>query len=246
MATVRMADYLRHNIVKKFRQLYDKSNPPIEQKAYHGDKLYETLLSGKIEKLNEKIVESFGNIIELNELLMETDTLKIKTDMLLYDYEREYDEVKDTHFWKIKEKFKEDVEIEVPLSSQSLMFCQRGGYYDTPAAIHVDELTNADIPDAAKEYIEKIKKNHQDESYRYAKKYIDSEKVDETLLQFTTLNQALKAWPALSKLVPQDKISKVHEKQQRKRKEQQQRSKVKPVEQNLNKTILTASLLGDD
>ena len=197
MATVRMADYLRHNIVKKFRQLYDKSNPPIEQKAYHGDKLYETLLSGKIEKLNEKFDDNYD-------------------------------------------------EIEVPLSSQSLMFCQRGGYYDTPAAIHVDELTNADIPDAAKEYIEKIKKNHQNESYRYAKKYIDSEKVDETLLQFTTLNQALKAWPALSKLVPQDKISKVHEKQQRKRKEQQQRSKVKPVEQNLNKTILTASLLGDD
>lgn len=243
MATVRMADYLRHNIVKKFKELYDKSNPPIEQKAYHGDKLYETLLSGKIEKLNEKIVESFGNLVELNELLMETDTLTIKTKMMLYDYEREYDEIKDTHFYKIKEKFKDNVEIEVPLSSPSLMFCQRGGYYDTPTAINVD---NADIPDTAKEYIEKIKKNNQDESYRYAKKYIDSEKVDETLLQFTTLNQALKAWPALSKLVPQDKISKVHEKQQRKRKEQQQRSKVKPVEQNLNKTILTASLLGDD
>lgn len=243
MATVRMADYLRHNIVKKFKQLYDKSNPPIEQKAYHGDKLYETLLSGKIEKLNQQIVESFGNIIELNELLMETDTLKIKTDMMLYDSEREYDEVKDTHSYKIKEKFRDDVEIEVPLSSKSLMFVQKEGYYETPAAIYVD---NADIPDAAKEYIEKIKKNHQDESYRDAKKYIDSEKVDETLLQFTTLNQALKAWPALSKLVPQDKISKVHEKQQRKRKEQQQRSKVAPVEQNLNKTILTASLLGDD
>jgi len=243
MATVRMADYLRHNIVKKFKELYDKSNPPIEQKAYHGDKLYETLLSGKIEKLNQQIVESFGNILELNELLMETDTLKIKTDMMLYDSEREYDEVKNTHFYKIKEKFRDDVEIEVPLSSKSLMFVQKERYYEAPAAIYVD---NADIPDAAKEYIEKIKKNHQDESYRYAKKYIDSEKVDETLLQFTTLNQALKAWPALSKLVPQDKISKVHEKQQRKRKEQQQRSKVKPVEQNLNKTILTASLLGDD
>ena len=243
MATVRMADYLRHNIVKKFKQLYDKSNPPIEQQPYHGDKLYETLISGKVQKLSQQVEESFGDLIDTNDLLMETDQLKLQTNIMVYDYEREFDGVKNMNVYSIVERFKEDEVIEVPLSSSVNMFAKRDRYYSEIVCINAD---SENIHDAAKEYIEKIKKNHQNESYRYAKKYIDSEKVDETLLQFTTLNQALKAWPALSKLVPQDKISKVHEKQQRKRKEQQQRSKVAPVEQNLNKTILTASLLGDD
>tara|TARA_B100001250_G_scaffold193318_1_gene166185 strand:- start:122 stop:853 length:732 start_codon:yes stop_codon:yes gene_type:complete len=243
MATVRMADYLRHKIVTRFKELYDKSNPPIEQQPYHGDKLYETLISGKVQKLTEQVEESFGDLIDTNDLLMKTDQLKLQTNIMLYDYEREFDEVKDTHFYKIKEKFRENEVIEVPLSSSVEMFAKKDRYYSEIISLNAD---SENISELAKEYIEKIKKNHQQESKRKAKRYIDSEKVDETLLQFTTLNQALKAWPALSKLVPQDKISKVHEKQQRKRKEQQQRSKVAPVEQNLNKTILTASLLGDD
>ena len=243
MATVRMADYLRHKIVTRFKELYDKSNPPIEQQPYHGDKLYETLISGKVQKLTEQVEESFGDLIDTNDLLMKTDQLKLQTNIMLYDYEREFDEVKDTHFYKIKEKFRENEVIEVPLSSSVEMFAKKDRYYSEIISLNAD---SENISELAKEYIEKIKKNHQQESKRKAKRYIDSEKVDETLLQFTTLNQALKAWPALSKLVPQDKISKVHERQQRKRKEQQQRSKVAPVEQNLNKTILTASLLGDD
>ena len=243
MATVRMADYLRHNIVKKFKELYDKSNPPIEQQPYHGDKLYETLISGKVQKLSEQVEESFGDLIDTNDLLMETDQLKLQTNIMVYDYERDFDDSKNMNVYSIVEKFKENEIIEVPLSSSVNMFAKRDRYYSEIVCLNAD---SENIPEAAKEYIEKIKKNHQEESRRYAKKYVDSEKVDETLLQFTTLNQALKAWPALSKLVPQDKISKVHERQQRKRKEQQQRSKVAPVEQNLNKTILTASLLGDD
>ena len=95
-------------------------------------------------------------------------------------------------------------------------------------------------------YSKKIISVEQRETKRLAKRAADIHKVDAALDNFTTLNQALKAWPALTKLVSQDKISKVHEKQQRKRKEQQQRSKIEPIEQGLNQTILTAALLGDD
>jgi len=243
MATVRMADYLRHNIGKKFKELYDKSNPPIEQEPHHGDKLYETLLSGKVQELAHQVQESFGDLVDIDDLLVETESLKLKTKIMLYDWEREWDEEKSINTYVIQERFVEQETIEVPLSSSVNMFSNNQRYYTEAAPINGDAI---DIPEAAKEYIEIIKKNHQEESKRKAKRYVDAEKVEQTLDQFTTLNQALKAWPALSKLVPQDKISKVHEKQQRKRKEQQQRSKVVPVEQNLNKTILTASLLGDD
>ena len=68
------------------------------------------------------------------------------------------------------------------------------------------------------------------------------------MLKFTTLNQALKAWPALSKLVEPEKLAKVHEKQQRKRKQEQQKQMADEVvlDNELNKTILTASLIGDE
>ena len=74
------------------------------------------------------------------------------------------------------------------------------------------------------------------------------DKVNELLCKFTTLNQALKAWPALSKLVEPEKIAKVHEKQQRKRKQEQQKEIADQVvlDNDLNKTILTASLIGDE
>jgi len=73
-------------------------------------------------------------------------------------------------------------------------------------------------------------------------------KVRNLLENFTTLNQALKAWPAISKLVPEDKIAKVHEKQQRKRKEAQRKEMADEVvvDNDLNQTILTASLMGDN
>ena len=94
-------------------------------------------------------------------------------------------------------------------------------------------------------YIKDAIKFEQYENERDLKRDLDTDKVEKAVKQFTTLNQALKAWPALAKLCPPEKVSKVHEKQQRKRKEAQNRAKIEPIEQELNQTILTASLLED-
>ena len=91
----------------------------------------------------------------------------------------------------------------------------------------------------------------QDEYAAYSKATLTMEfdrlKLQNLLEQFTTLNQALKAWPAISKLVPSEAMYKVNEKQERKRK--QQKLKLAADETldaaDLNNTLLTASLLGD-
>ena len=91
----------------------------------------------------------------------------------------------------------------------------------------------------------------QDEYATYSKATLTMEfdrlKLQNLLEQFTTLNQALKAWPAISKLVPSEAMYKVNEKQERKRK--QQKLKLAADETldaaGLNNTLLTASLLGD-
>jgi hypothetical protein len=84
---------------------------------------------------------------------------------------------------------------------------------------------------------------YNDNQDRGARQYKD--KVRETISSFTTLNQALRAWPALKDLVDQDKIDKVYEKVERKAKQQQERESIEIHEQELNSVLLTASLLGN-
>ena len=75
------------------------------------------------------------------------------------------------------------------------------------------------------------------------------DKVKEALEIFTTLNQALKAWPAIKKLIPDEEkhlLARVYEKVQRKKKQDQQRAEIELNEAALNEVILTNSLIGGD
>ena len=68
-------------------------------------------------------------------------------------------------------------------------------------------------------------------------------KIEEAIEPFSTLNQALKAWPALKDLVDDQYVQKVYEKVERKAKQQQQREAIAIQEQELNEVLLTANLL---
>jgi hypothetical protein len=238
MATVRMADYLRHEIVRKFEDLYDKSNPVKEISTHVGDKVYDIFLGSKINDFMDAINKDFKGLIKAEDLFITNNEININLNLMQYRSKRQEDKT-----YKVEEFYEEDVTITVPLSSEMSQLKKVDGWRDEGVILNLEATT---IPDHAQMYIDKIKKVTQEESKRLAKKRADCEKVETALDGFTTLNQALKAWPALSKLVSKEKIAKVHEKQQRKRKEQQQRSKIEPIEPGLNQTILTATLLGDD
>ena len=244
MATVRMADYLRRDIVRKFEQLYDKSNPQIEHSTHVGDKMYDIFLGGKVLQFKEQISNIFGDIIDPDSMFIKSSTLPVSINMMVYDDIREYNDLEDKYITQVKEQFEDGRRIDLPLSVESLQMNDINSWRGEEAI--VVSLDSNDIPEHAQMYIDKVKEIEQKETKRLAKRRADSEKVERALENFTTLNQALKAWPALTKLVSSEKIAKVHEKQQRKRKEKQQRSKIEPIESNLNQTILTASLLGDD
>ena len=238
MATVRMADYLRREIVRKFEELYDKSNPVKEISTHVGDKVYDIFLGSKINGFMDSVNEDFKGLIKSKDLFVTNNEITVCLGLMQYRVERQEDRT-----YKVEEFYEEDVTINIPLSSEMPQLKKVDGWRDEGVVLN---LENTIIPDHAQMYIDRIKKVTQEESKRLAKKRADCEKVETALDGFTTLNQALKAWPALSKLVSQEKIAKVHEKQQRKRKEQQQRSTIEPIEPGLNQTILSATLLGDD
>jgi len=79
------------------------------------------------------------------------------------------------------------------------------------------------------------------------KKHEYTSLVADNLDNFTTLNQALKAWPALEKLITDNwAMQRVHERVKRKKKQDEQRAEIELNETELNSVILTNSLLGDD
>jgi len=82
---------------------------------------------------------------------------------------------------------------------------------------------------------------HNDACRTGEREYIN--KIEEAISDFSTLNQALKAWPALKDLVDDQYVQKVYEKVERKAKQQQQREAIAIQEQELNEVLLTANLL---
>ena len=246
MATVRMADYLKRDITTKFKKLYNKSNPKLEHSTYVGDKLYDLLLGAKTEEFKEQVSNTFGVYVNPEKFFLKSNKLPVSLSMLIYKDVRDFDDIQHKYVVKVEEEFEDEREIDLPLSGEYLQLVDLSTSWTTQAVTMKLDNYEEKEEQLFQLYTKKIISVEQRETKRLAKRAADVHKVEQALEQFTTLNQALKAWPALTKRVDQDKISKVHEKQQRKRKEQQQRSKIKPIEQGLNQTILTASLLGED
>ena len=233
MSTVRMARYLVHEIKNKFEENFDKAYPEKEIPTSVGDKLYQELMGNKIPKVKDVLEEQFGQQLDISDFFIKTSTLKLEVP--IYIKERNWDSTNSKYIYT--DELDEKHRVYVNLSNEKLVPRDAAGYRDDPVTFKLTGDENIPIKD--------IIKFVQYESKREAKRDEDSQKVVNTIEQFTTLNQALKAWPALTKLCPPEKISKVHEKQQRKRKEAENRAKIQPIEQSINQTILTASLLED-
>ena len=105
-------------------------------------------------------------------------------------------------------------------------------------------LNNPDLAEAVNKVSEIASFNR----LNYFKKLRKQHKFTDTLREFTTLNQALKAWPALSKVVQEawpEKMVTVHKKTERRAQEKKNKEMMDGVAQELNTVILGGSLLED-
>ena len=236
MSTVRMSEYLKRDIVRKFEESHKKSKPQMELDVARGDAIYNEYIGSKISTAIEQLSETFGDTVDVEDLFPKKSSIEVTVPVhvtkLRWDGE-EY--VKET-------ELDEDYNLTVPLSTERKVFYgfSNDGYYGRQIKYNFDRYENKDLNYLCEvvEYNSKLN----------AIRDLSAKKVEELLDKFTTLNQALKAWPALSKLVEPEKLAKVHEKQQRKRKQEQQKQMADQVvvDNDLNKTILSASLIGDE
>ena len=241
MSTVRMSDQLQRDITRKAEDMYDRAHPYQEFPEYLGNKIYTKYLKDDLENVSSHVLSNMPNEISNRKLKMaEVTDLNITSNYCIhknatddpedYDGEPEFGE----HRFMIK----------VIGGYQVLKMFNTGSNYNNDE-LQLDLVINTDnaVPDC--ELIAELYKIRRENDLRANERNNYRRTVSNTIESFTTLNQALKAWPALKDLVAQDKIDKVYEKVERKAKQQQQREAIEVQEQALNSVILTASLLGD-
>ena len=239
MSTVRMSDYLKRDIVRSFSESHKKSKPEMDLDSSRGDEIYNTYIGPKVNQAKDAVQEALGDILDAEEMFGKASELKVQVPITRSSCNWNSDEQK----YEIESALIEDYSLNVPLSTERLV---PKGHDSGSYSSYSKEITYTFDRYADKQL------NYLCEIVEYnsklgAQRDLAERNVEELLNKFTTLNQALKAWPALEKLVEPEKIAKVHEKQQRKRKQAIQKEMADQVviDNDLNKTILTASLIGD-
>ena len=250
MSTVRMSSSLQYEIADKAKRTFEKANPAKEFDSMLGNKLYDKYLKEKLETMQGFL------LMEENQSVLLRNTISIR-EIYQLNLKLVYSELRETTDYDgndVPEIVTEDMRFSLPVTNRQIMALLSSEPDSYRDAVRVDlildisgenEEGNAskvvlDCPLVEEAFNTRM---YNDNQYEGARHYKD--KVRETISSFTTLNQALKAWPALKDLVDQDKIDKVYEKVERKAKQQQERESVQIHEQELNSVILTASLLGD-
>ncbi len=240
MSTVRMSDYLRRDIVNKFEASHEKSKPNLELDTTRGDTIYNRYIGPNVEQAKEGLRNNLGDILDTNQMFGKANTLKCSVPLNVTN--AVWANMIDGTYQSVT-NLEEEYRFTIPLSSERIvpMGIDQGSYntYAREVVFNFDRHEDTDLNYLCEcaEYNYKIE----------AQRKVASSKVNQLLMKFTTLNQALKAWPALSKLVDPEKLAKVHEKQERKRMQNIQKEMADKVvvDNDLNKTILSASLVGD-
>ena len=226
MATVRMSDKLKYAILDEAEHQFQNVNKEKEIPLDVGDAIY--------TKYAQPIVDSVQNLIikypHVKNFMSFENMSEISVGFVIPSDVSDQDQT-----YSSTSQLKMSAERPFP----------RGGgnsYNYNHISFHIPH----DCEHAEK--IREVKNHNEDVSTRRADYRA---KVRDTIENFTTVNQALKAWPALEKLIAGTSdgawvLQRVNEKVQRKKKQAEQRAEIELNETDLNSVILTNALIGDD
>lgn len=235
MATVRMSDELVNRLTDQYRKDYDKTSPNQEVPSSVGDTIYKhTMEIGvqKFRKLMDEVPSVKTNEVE-NNFFTKDSTMSVKVNAFEYSIDDDENTIKEAVV----------ADEDIPLSTERTQFGM--GYSSTVTLnLYDGDETNPDLAEAINKVSEVSSFNRLNAFNKKEKEH----KFRSTLREFTTLNQALKAWPALSKVVQEawpEKMVTVHKKTERRAQEKKNKEMMDGVAQDLNTVILGGSLLED-
>jgi len=235
MATVRMSDELVNRLTDQYRRDYDKTSPNQEVPSSVGDTIYKHTMEVGVEKfrkLMDEVPSVKTNEVE-NNFFTKNSLLSVKVNAFEYSIDDDGNTIKEAVV----------ADEDIPLSTERTQFGM--GYSSTITLnLYDGDETNPDLAEAVNKVSEVSSFNRLNVFNKKEKEH----KFRSTLLKFTTLNQALKAWPALSKVVQEawpEKMVTVHKKTERRAQEKKNKEMMEGVAQDLNTVILGGSLLED-
>jgi len=213
MATVRMSDRLLHDIRSKAKEKYRVVNP--EKEFPLADTFYNENISPKLDKLLQQFSETLDNMV--NYTVKNVESLNVNVDVPTDDPAR-------------------------PVKTETYN-CKFSSERKIPSFMSASWYAGEINLPFEHEFAQNLYGISQYNKKRKEQESTYVEKITEVCKEFSTLNQAMKAWPALKDLVPQDSVQKLYEKVNRKAKQQQQRDFIVEQEQELNEVLLESKLL---
>jgi len=213
MATVRMSDRLLRDIRQNAKEKYQVVNP--EKEYPLADTFYSENISPKLDKLMQQFSETLDNMV--NYTMKNVEQINFNVDVPTDDPARPVKT--ETYPCRFS-------------SERKVPSFMSNSWYSAEINLPFDHEFAQQLY-TINEYNKKRKEQEQT--------YVN--KIENVCQEFSTLNQAMKAWPALKDLVPAEKVQKLYEKVNRKAKQQQQRDFIVEQEQELNEVLLESKLL---
>ncbi len=225
MATVRMSQRLIDEMVSTASRKFEKQNPKKEFPATAGDKIVDEFkLVDKCLSTKKYMEETWGSMAKVP-----TNTVSsvyIESQLSEYDDEGEYRQ-------SYQREKSYHLDLSTPIEVPELLNTRYGSF-----TLKVEPTNEVFIQCYS---IDQENRRIADRQYEF------KNDLRNTLRQFTTLNQALKASDgAYGKLVPQESMTRVMEKDDRTRRATELAEIAQKDISTLQEVLLTDSLLGDD
>lgn len=219
MATVRMSMRLVDEIESAAKTKFNNTHDFKEQTVEIGDVAFDTHIKPNLSKFISTTKECFQDTINIS--MKEINSIQLHSSVHDDDDDRAYNK-----------------SFEIPLSTPYTVpkfMC--ASYYSDSLDIHVTPTDPS--------FIKALQIDIHNNNLALKRRQF-TKKITDTLNSFTTLNQALKAFPSLSDLVKPEYIQKVNEKVNRTQKAKEQKEFAQDQLSELNEVLLTDKLLGDD
>jgi len=220
MKTVRLSESLKYDIRKEARRKFNKTNP---KKEYPTDGYSVLLRYGIIDKL-EQTKKYFEELWGRSMPTEQPDNVTIKGDWTEFrvDEDGADYEVTDEHQFSLP-----IANVEIPS-----FLTRYGDYYlnvpsedETFVECMSVSMFNQKVDEQEREYVDKLSR---------------------AINKFSTLNQLVKNAPYIKDLVPQDRLTKMYEKDDRKARAKEQAELAEHELADLREVLLEDKLMGDD
>jgi len=225
MKTVRLSEQLKRDIKRNAVEKFEKANP---KQTYPADGAKLLTKYGVIDKV-EQTKASFKEIWDRDVPMETVERVQLSSTHTVLENEYDYEKSEEVER-EVEKTFTYTLNVPDTFVPSFMV-----DYRDFKLTVPADDETFL-----ACYQVQVANDNLSEETYAFKRN------IEETLDRFHTLNQLIKAAPYIKDLVPDDRLQKMYEKDERGERVKQQAEMAENELKDLREVLLEDKLLGDD